>query len=130
MTAKKCLNVTNHLVTEDQVEVFRGYGFELVEPDEEVKARIKSLITFTSPPSLEEMESRANALATLLKEGGYSAAMCGGASYFMPLLTRALKAFGIQPIFAFTQRRVEEIPLPDGGVQKKVLFKCEGVITL
>lgn len=83
-----------------------------------------TLLNFAVLPSSAEICDRAEALATLA--AGFDAAMVGGAPYLMGPLVAALGARGIQPLFAFTERRSVEETLPDGSVRKSSVFHHAG----
>jgi hypothetical protein len=65
------INLTQHAGTSDQ---------SVVEPPD--KAVVSVLLTFDTPPSRQEMEERAQALAVIAKEAGATSAMIGGAPTF------------------------------------------------
>ena len=105
-------NLTQHAPT---VEQFDGIdGVTAVDP------KAVGLLNFSAPPSIEEINERAAALAALAS--GFESAMVGGAPYLMGPLCAALKAVGVQPVFSFTERKSEEQQLPDGSVKKVSVF--------
>ena len=53
-------------------------------------------------------------------------AMIGGAPYLMGPLESALKAEGIIPMYAYSERVGEEFSKPDGSVEKRFVFKHLG----
>jgi len=101
-------NLTQHAPTSDQVGVTA------------VDKHTLEFLQFAAPPSVEEIETRAYALAC--RANGYEAAMIGGAPYLMPALVAALKAVDVQPLFSFTERKSEEQTLSDGTVKKVSVF--------
>ena len=101
-------NLTQHPPTSCQ------YGVAAVDP-----AAVE-LLMFATPPSIEEINARAVALAALAV--GSESAMVGGAPYLMGPLVAALKAVGVQPLFSFTERRSIEETQPDGSVRKTSVF--------
>ena len=115
------LNLTQHNGTPEQ---------DVVEPLD--KGTVKEMLTFSSLPSHEDILDRASKLAVLasneLMEADNRAAMIGGAPYLMPALVDALKAYGIKPLFAFSERVSEDKHMPDGTVQKVNVFKHIGWI--
>lgn len=118
------LNLTQHLATEEQLRD------GVIEPAPEVKAQIKSLLTFDASVMTEagQIDERAKALVALLLkvEPKSTAAMVGGALYLMPALVRELKAAGIQPYFSYTDRVSTDVHNPDGSVTKTLVFKHLG----
>lgn len=54
--------------------------------------------------------------------------MIGGAPYLMAPLEEALLKRGLRPVYAFSKREIVETPLPDGGVEKKMIFRHLGFI--
>ena len=121
---KKIINLTQHPATPEQVAaaVFDMQG--------EALENLKSLLTFDAPPSKEEMRQRAIALCALAEDyhAAVSAAMIGGAPFFMGALETQLKRLGIQPLYAFSTRVVEEKTLPDGSVKKMAVFRHQGFV--
>ena len=101
-------NLTQHPPTAGQD------GVNAVEP------AAVALLNFATPPSVEEINERAVALAALAV--GFESAMVGGAPYLMGPLVAALKAVGVQPLFSFTERRSIEETQPDGSVRKTSVF--------
>jgi len=65
---------------------------------------LKQLLTFDTLPSREELEQRADQIAALAIGTRATIAMIGGAPYLMSALERALKASGIRPVYAFSER--------------------------
>jgi len=112
--------MTQHTKTPDQAGV--------LEPSQEVKETIKSLLTFTELPTLVEMNKRAIALLKLIPKG-YNGILIGGASFFMPVLHRQLVLHGYYPHYAFSKRESKDIPQKDGSVKKVSTFKLLGYVT-
>ena len=115
------LNLTQHPASPEQVDA------GVINPTPEIKAKIVRLITFNSLPNLDEINARANAVAAMVNgmPEKFGRAMIGGAPFFMGALETALKKIGIVPVYAFSQRIVEESA---GGSEKKVIFKHEGFV--
>jgi len=101
-------NLTQHPPTESQV------GVTAVDP------AALEFLQFSAPPSVEEINDRAYAIAC--RANGYEAAMIGGAPYLMPALVAALKAVDVQPLFSFTERKSVEKTNQDGSVTKTSVF--------
>lgn len=119
----KVINLTQHPATPDQ----KNAG--VVEPAN--KEKIKKLLTFEELPSKEELRARAKALVDhiiIYEDGTFSAAMIGGAPFFMSVLEDALKRMGITPLYAFSKREVVEKTLPSGEVVKTQVFKHLGFV--
>ena len=132
------MNLTQHAATPDQIEagVFNFQGFE--------KDTLVEALTFQDLPAPEEIRERARTIAGIAARwksgvehwsksswvGGAAPertrAMIGGAPYLMPALERELRAAGIDPIYAFTRREVEEQAQPDGTVKKVAVFRHAG----
>lgn len=105
-------NLTQHKPTQEQID---GNGNVTGIDDAAI-----ALLNFSAPPSVEEINERAVALAALAV--GFESAMIGGAPYLMGPLVAALKAAGVQPIFSFTERKSVEEAQPDGSVKKSSVF--------
>lgn len=111
----KIVNLTQHFASAEQIVE----GVFDLEDNKELKA----LLTFNTPPTLLEMQQRAEAITALAVATGASIAMVGGAPYFMGWLENALSGAGIKPIYSFTERVVVEDPIT--GVKTSV-FKHSG----
>jgi len=124
----KILNMTQHAPTKEQKEA------GVIEPTGEDKEVIKSYLTFNSLPNKRNIKIRAKALSDIAfkyhLENGIRKVLIGGAPYLMSSLERSLIAKGLTPVYAFSKRVSKEITLPDGSVEKKMLFKHEGFISI
>ena len=114
------LNLTVHEATPDQ----RKAGVD--EPQD--KGLVREILNFEEIPSLDELADRADQLAGVAAEGGYSYAMIGGAPFFMAELEYALAQEGVVPLYAFSKRESVETTEPDGSVVKKNMFKHLGFV--
>ena len=111
------INLTQHPASEDQVVV----GVINVSNSD----ALKSLLTFNSIPTKEDIELVAKELVKIAKESGCSKAMIGGAPYLMGPLELALKDAGIQPLYSFSERVSVEKTV-NGEVIKTSSFKHIG----
>ena|GEM_PF-804788 len=116
------LNLTQHVATPQQI------ADGVVEPSDETKQRIKALLTFEEIPKCDEVERRANELASIAKASGHANALIGGAPWFMAPLERALVYAGIMPVYSFSQRRSIERIDDAGKVIKSTEFVHIGFI--
>jgi len=117
----RIVNLTQHVATKEQIV---DGVFEPV-----AKEQVKDLLTFAHIPTPEELADRAELLATVAWENGAEAAMIGGAPYLMAPLERALVEHGIDPCYAFTERRSTEVMDPDTGeVRKTQIFVHTGFV--
>lgn len=107
----RIVNLTQHVATKEQIA---DGVFEPV-----AKEQVKDLLTFAHIPTPEELADRAELLAAVAWENGAEAAMIGGAPYLMAPLERALVEHGIDPCYAFTERRSTEVMDPDTGEVRK-----------
>lgn len=113
------INLTQHEMTSEQL-----VGFEQVGLD--YRDMIKGFITFDTLPTREHITICADTLARIAHGCKATHAMIGGAPYLMGPLENALKAHGIQPLCAFSQRESVEKKLDDGTIQKVSVFKHAG----
>lgn len=111
------INLTQHSASDEQVEA------NVIEPTN--KSAVQAAITFDAIPSVEEMVSRAQFLASIAKESGSKKAMIGGAPFFMGTLERVLIAHNITPVYAFSVRESIE----KDGVKTSV-FRHTGFVEL
>jgi len=97
-------NLTQHEASAEQLDagVFNLEGGDCFEGG--AGYALKQALTFDSLPTPEEIEQRADQIAALAIGTGATIAMIGGAPYLMSALERALKASGIRPVYAFTER--------------------------
>lgn len=118
---KKILNLTQHIASQEQ----RAAG--VIDPSPALKKQVQKLITFNSLPDANTVTGRALAVAGLVESlpEEFTAAMIGGAPFFMGALERALENIGITPMYAFSRRIVEE---SRDGSEKRVFFKHEGFV--
>lgn len=117
---KKVLNLTMHPASPEQKE--EG----VVEPAN--KAEVKALLNFEDLPPREEVAKRADALVALCVEGGFEAAMVGGAPFLMHALHERLVAAGVEPQYAFSKRESVEHVNEEGEVVKRSVFKHLGFV--
>lgn len=120
----RIVNLTQHLATPEQLAA----GVVDWPRDEEDRATLARLLTFTTAPTAVEIQRRARALtriAVRFRGGppGTGSALIGGALFFMAPLERALRAAGITPIYAFSLRESVEESAPDGSVRKTATFR-------
>jgi len=116
------LNLTQHPATREQKQA----GVQDLEGEE--LEWLKWLLTFESLPTMREVWARAYNLADLAERKGARKVMIGGAPYLIYPLIITLRARGIQPLFAFSKREVEEEPQEDGSVRKIVVFRHLGFV--
>lgn len=115
------LNLTQHNATKDQV--LAG----VVEPEN--KQEVLDLITFSdTPPSLEELDRRAERLAFIALHSGCQQAMIGGAPYFSAPLEYHLSIKGVTPVYAFSNRVSVERDDGNGGIIKTQVFTHAGFV--
>lgn len=119
----KILNLTQHSATFEQV----NDGVYDLEYDE--LQELKRLLTFTSLPTYEEVNKRAQAIAQFAyKRQQNGLVMIGGALWLMYPLIKALANVGLTPIFSYSERESEEEEMPDGSVRKIAVFKHKGFV--
>lgn len=127
------INLTQHDALASQVEA------GVFEPHDELKNRVRELITFNSIDETEpvELRERAQEIAGLLLELNeqltsaglepIERALIGGAPYFMPYLAVALYDADIMPYYAFTERKSTE-KVVDGKTIKTSSFEHAGFV--
>lgn len=120
------LNLTQHKATPEQI----AQG--VVDLPEESRAELARLLTFEDLPEASLMELRAAEIARSIKSGSWGGAtasrvMIGGAPFFMPYLTEALKRHGIHAVYAFSVRESAE-KVVDGKTIKSSVFKHVGFV--
>ena len=117
---RKIMNATQHSATPEQI----AQG--VVELPNEAKQELQELLTFKAPPTTEQIEERAKKVVILIdqhRDKYTNSAMIGGVPYLMSALEYHMKALGIRPLYAFTERVVSEDPVT--GVKTSV-FKHTG----
>lgn len=93
------INLTQHKASAEQLAV------GVID----VSSSLTELLTFSNIPSMEDMQERAHALASIATISGCKSAMIGGAPYFMSTLEKALLAAGVTPLYAFSVRSSVEV---------------------
>jgi hypothetical protein len=134
------LNLTQHPAGPDQVAV------GVVNLTGARLTFLRECLTFDSLPTPGGIENAANEIADTAasamdgrtpdqEEEGVdlfvapgSQAMIGGAPYLMAPLERALREWGIEPLYAFSVRETEEQTQPDGSVRKTNVFRHAGFV--
>ena len=81
------------------------------------------ILTFNELPTRADIFQRCETLADLAQAAGAAEAMIGGALWLMEPLAVALRAKGIKPVFAFSQR----VSVEKDGV-KTSIFKHLGFV--
>ena len=112
------INLTQHNATPEQVK--EG----VIELGSFTKRLVNDLLTFedVSEVSGIAMTQRADKIVSLLPNDT-EMALIGGASYFMPYLSEALRKARITPYYSFTKRVIENEFVSDGSVKKTAIFK-------
>lgn len=122
----KILNLTQHIPTPAQYEA------GVIDFPQEESRIIKILLTFTGTPSGEEVIVRAESLAKLANDfcekESTNRVMIGAVGYLTGVLEIALDSYGIEPLYANTDRESVEIPDPDNpnATIKTQVFKHLG----
>lgn len=116
------LNLTQHAATQDQLQA----GVTDVAQND--KAALTAALTFNSLPTKEELEAHAKSVVEIATKYDVTAAMIGGAPYFMSVLEKTLMNAGIKPLYAFSVRQSTEVQNPDGTVTKAMVFKHLGFV--
>jgi len=119
----KIINLTMHNASPEQIEA------GVIEPCELSKKTIKAILNFDEIPSHHQLTVQAETLA-MYATGFATHAMIGGAPFFMEPLAKALKAFGVTPVYAFSVRESIEKVLEDGSTTKTSVFKHKGFVGL
>lgn len=116
------VNLTQHNPTPEQVE---DGVYDLNSGDRSV---LVSTLTFRNIPPAMAIAKRAETIAELAADIKAESAMIGGAPYLMAPLARELRARGIKPVFAFSQRKSVELQQEDGSVKKIQVFEHMGFV--
>lgn len=128
----RVINFTQHALTKAQLDDIVQRGGEFIDPQGEclaypdLGADVRDLLTFTRIPYQEDVEFKAGRLAGIAASFDMTHAIIGGAPYLMGALENALKSWGIQPMYAFTQREAVEVVNADGSTTKTSVFKHAG----
>lgn len=149
---QKTINLTQHATSSDQVEVgvidlpnyIQGQvknllTFSAIPSADDISHRAVQLAYLANNASWELAEKEASALAPYYWgedeylapspaqcRGEFTRVMIGGAPYLMGPLAETLREYGLEPVFAFTERvSVDEVQ-PDGSVRKTAVFKHSG----
>lgn len=122
------VNLTQHTPTPEQTAAGVVQDPRMNEGD---LGTLTQVLTFASIEEATEQDAlvrRAEALATRAAKAGYTAAMIGGAPFFMASLERALRMHGVKPLYAFSQRESVDETQADGSVRKVAVFRHVGFV--
>ena len=126
----RILNLTQHAATPEQIAA----GVVDLTPAQ--RAVVSQWLTFETPPSRLDIQTRARLLAQAADDdssmigevGPFEAAMIGGAPYLMGPLEEALWDVRITPLYAFSKRESVETIGSDGSVTKTNVFRHGGFV--
>lgn len=117
------LNLTQHQATAEQAAA------GVCDLPADKRASLAKAMTFASLATIgKDMGAAVSLAVDLAREAGATAAMIGGAPFFMPPLEAALRKAGITPLYAFSLRESVEETLPDGTVRKAAIFRHLGFV--
>lgn len=116
------LNLTQHSATPDQIKA------GVFEPED--KELVQKWLTFTSKPTKQDIIEHASMLSGIARRSGFKKIMIGGAPYLMGVLEGFLRADGLIPVYAWSERVSVDIPQEDGSVRKVNSFRHAGFIEL
>ena len=149
---KNIINLTQHEASEEQ----KMAG--VIDLPEDVKSKLRLLLTFEEIPTRDELETRAKQVSRLALENvvcfqcgqhgvtpnsttgvgvecihcGMDAnppkVMVGGAPFFMAVLESELKKNGFAPVYAFSKRECVEEKQDDGKILLRRVFKHLGFV--
>jgi len=94
------------------------------------KRRIEKLLTFDDLPDEAEILRRVRGLCRIAVVEGATEAMIGGAPYLLLYLDPALRMLGVQPLYAYSKRNVEETTNENGDTVKRSVFRHIGFVRL
>lgn len=120
----KIHNLTQHLATQEQI-CDGVTDFTPVQQQE-----LHTLLTFDELPDAGTLQARAEELANWAVAHGVTAAMLGGAPFFMSALVAQLQSRGIRTFFAYSRRRSTEYRRENGEVEKHSSFVYEGMVEI
>ena len=126
----RILNLTQHAATPEQLAA----GVVDLTPAQ--RAVVSQWLTFETPPSRLDIQTRARLLAQAADDdssmigevGPFEAAMIGGAPYLMGPLEEALWDVRITPLYTFSKRESVETIGSDGSVTKTNVFRHGGFV--
>lgn len=117
---KKILNLSNHVLTQEQIAELNGYGYEIVELSAEDKQRWANL----NPDNYEDVVYRVMEDSdTRYDVDAYHIAG------FPPAVVNAVClacTLNMPALYAYSERVSEEVHQPDGTVKKVNVFKHLG----
>jgi len=126
------LNLTQHPATPEQLDA------GVVDLQGDQLAELKTLLTFDTLPSRQDIQERAFSIVRLAFANALGAdmdddpiphrAMIGGAPFLMSALESALLDECIAPMYAFSVRDSVGQTQPDGSVRKVNVFKHVGFV--
>lgn len=126
------INLTQHAASPEQREA------GVVDLPEQQREALHEALTFESVPTSMELDDRADWVSELAVFNGLggdeedpipTAAMIGGAPFFMSRLEASLLGKGITPLYAFSKRDSVEEAQPDSSVIKRTVFRHLGFVS-
>ena len=96
-------------------------------------AQAAELQDFVTPPTYEEMQTRAAKMMKLAKDAGAKEndhVLLASAMYFIPFLVVAAMDDDLIPTFSFTKRVSKETEMSDGSIKQEYIFRHEQWITV
>jgi len=123
MAMKEILNLTQHDATPEQI------ADGVYDLPNDMKQRVKALLTFNDIPLKNEIFSRTDRLISIINAvtgGKKTKVMIGGAPFLMPILQSELHMAGHTPMYAFSSREVKSETMQDGSVEKTTVFRHTG----
>lgn len=94
----------------------------------EQKTELHKLLTFDTIPDIPELIRRARLVAELSASTSATAAMIGGAPFFMGQLQAAIYIHNIAPLYVFSKREPIEQVQPDGTTRKVSVSRHLGFV--
>ena len=122
----KVLNVSNHKLTPEQIQMIRDYfnpedSVEIVELPDDIREQFKNL-----PPDSSERKKIINDIINFIENEKIDFVHADGEAHFIHILINYIYDYygGYVRVFKFySERKSVEETLPDGSVIKKNIFK-------
>lgn len=110
----KIMNLTGKRASD--VQISDG----LIDPPEEMRVEILSLLGFNEPPDADLMRSRASKLSDIPVRMRFRMALLDCPPYFVSALESALRQKGVLPVYSFEREVFVGDVLEDGALRSSI----------
>lgn len=119
----KFLNITNHQLTNEQLDEIKRSGYEIVELPEDLKTTWGQL-------NVDNWAGVCNDIWNFIVKNNVDTALVAGYAPAMYDISYNMDRAGLTPVYADTARESVETKMEDGSVRKTAVFKHKGFYSI